>query len=250
MILSIRRTAFHCLTFAAAVAASMAAAPPSAVAADLPVKARTEVVQSVWTGYYIGVHGGWGWSSSQITDPTGLFLRPSDPQPELKGDGLIAGAQIGANWQYGNLVYGLELDGSWASMRTTTDNPVPAGFANGVRIEALATGTGRVGYTIGNWLTYVKAGGAWAWITTTVSNTAAGPLDSSKSHFGATAGAGMEVLLLRNVSGKVEYNFVYFPNTTINYFHPDFPARIDHYVHLVKAGINVRFGGDRVVARY
>ena len=63
------------------------------------------------------------------------------------------------------------------------------------------------------------------------------------------AGAGMEVALLRNVSGKIEYNFVYLPEHQFRFVYHGADSFIDHYVHLFKAGINVRFGGDHVAAR-
>ena len=70
--------------------------------------------------------------------------------------------------------------------------------------------------------------------------------------FGVTGGAGLEVAFLRNVSAKVEYNYLYFPEHSYVRSSPRTRdgASVDHFVHLVKAGINVRFGGDAVVARY
>ncbi len=247
---SIRRTAFHGLTFAAAVAASMAASTPPVDAADLPVKSRdTVVVQHSWSGYYIGAHGGWGWSSSYLEDP--LFPHPISMPVEYKSNGPIVGGQLGANWQYGNVVIGAEIDGSWTSMRSASvTNPVPGQFRDGVQINALGTATGRVGYTMGYWLVYAKAGGAWANMKFVTGSLGPQLVTYNENRFGATAGAGMEVAFLRNVSAKVEYNFLYFPEHSLVFMHPTSVSQFDHYVHLVKAGINVRFGGDAVVARY
>jgi outer membrane immunogenic protein len=250
---SIRRTAFHCLTFAAAVAASTAAATPLAGAADLPVKVRDVVVRPLWTGYYIGVHGGWGWGSTHVNDPT--LDHPIFFPQEYKSNGPIAGGQIGANWQFGNVVYGAEIDGSWASMRSdgqggnVPGNPIAGQFNDGFEIRALATATGRVGYTMGNWLVYAKAGGAWANIKARTGSISPVVVTHIEDRFGPTAGAGMEVALLRNVSGKIEYNFVYLPEHQFRFVFHGADSFIDHYVHLFKAGINVRFGGDHVAAR-
>jgi outer membrane immunogenic protein len=249
---SLRRSAFRCLTFAAAAATATAAFTPSVLAADLPVKSRTEpAVQLLWNGHYFGAHGGWGWGTSRVDDPQ--FL-PASTRPEFKSDGPIVGGQIGANWQFGNVVVGAELDASWASLRSLTSNinPVPGAFGTGVEIHALATATGRIGYAMGPWLFYAKAGGAYAHMEITTSITAAGPLSTTENRFGVTGGAGLEVAFLRNVSAKVEYNYLYFPEHSYTFFSPNTPnsSSLDHYVHLVKAGINVRFGGDAVVARY
>ena len=78
------------------------------------------------------------------------------------------------------------------------------------------------------------------------------PISTNENRFGVTGGAGMEVAFLRNVSAKIEYNYLYFPEHSYTFINPNTPisSSVDHYVHLVKAGINVRFGGDAVVARY
>jgi outer membrane immunogenic protein len=251
MTTSVRGFAFRCLTFAAVAAAATAAFTPSVVAADLPIKSPgSTVVQPLWTGYYAGVHGGWGWSTTQADDPQ---LRPTDPPVEYRSDGAIVGAQFGVNWQFGHVVVGAELDGSWASMRSVTSNinpAIPGPFSQGVEIHALATATGRLGYAMGPWLAYAKAGAAWARMEYTTALTAAGPISTIQNQFGATGGAGMEVAFLRNVSAKVEYNFLYFPEHSYAFVNWNSMSSVDHFVHLVKAGINVRFGGDAVVARY
>ncbi|HZO46554.1 MAG TPA: outer membrane beta-barrel protein [Xanthobacteraceae bacterium] len=250
---SIGRAALRCLAFAAAATTATAAFTPSVLAADLPVKSRTEpVVQLLWNGYYAGVHGGWGWGTTRVNDPQ---FRPSDPLQEFRSDGPIVGGQIGVNWQWGNVVAGLELDGSWAALRNTssTINPaIPGVWSTGTEIHALATATARLGYAMGPWLAYAKAGGAYAYMDITTSITAQGPLATTENRFGVTGGAGMEVAFLRNVSAKVEYNYLYFPEQKYTFVHPNTPnsSSVDHFVHLVKVGINVRLGGDAVVARY
>jgi opacity protein-like surface antigen len=250
---STRRSIFHCLKFATATIASAAAFAPTVLAADMPIKSRTESpVQPLWNGYYAGAHGGWGWGTSRYDDTN---FRPSDPLVEFRSDGPIAGGQIGVNWQWGNYVIGAELDGSWTSLRSVTSNinpTIPGSFGTGVELHALATATARFGYAMGPWLAYVKAGGAYAYMDITTSITAQGPISTTENRFGVTGGAGMEVAFLRNVSAKIEYNYLYFPEHSYTFFTPTTPnsSSIDHFVHLVKAGINVRLGGDAVVARY
>jgi outer membrane immunogenic protein len=244
---SIRRRAHRCLTFAAALIATAAGFAPPLAAADLPVKSRDAAGRLSWTGYYIGAHGGWGWANTQLEDPT--FPPPFNPQ-EIATNGPIAGAQLGANWQYGNVVAGLEIDGSWASLRIgSRTGVITSSAANSVHIRALATATARLGYAMGPWLAYAKAGGAWANMELTT-QFAPQPTVYDRNRFGATGGAGMEVAFLRNVSAKLEYNFLYFPEDHLTWFQPNTTASVDHFVHLVKGGFNVRFGGDHVVARY
>ncbi|MBX9774158.1 MAG: outer membrane beta-barrel protein [Xanthobacteraceae bacterium] len=239
-----------CAIVVAVTAAGLPAFAPAASAADMPAQARPHavVVTPLWTGFYFGVHGGGGWASTHVSDPS---LQVMSQIAVIDASGPLAGGQIGANWQFGNVVVGGEIDVSWARIRGSR-SPEPgfpfSGFETNFR--ALATGTGRVGYAAGSWLGYAKAGIAWADLEFTYRVGA--PPSSSVPHTrtGVTAGAGVEVAFWRNLSAKVEYNFVYFGENSIPIGSNRDSGNADHVLHLVKAGLNMRFGGDYVVARY
>jgi outer membrane immunogenic protein len=239
----------RCITLAAALAVTSAAFIPPLVAADLPLKASPDPVAArSWTGFYFGVHGGWGWGNTRISDP---IYNPIINPIEATFNGPLAGGQLGANWQIGNAVLGAELDGSWTFVRGNTNRNqaiITSSTRNAIDYRALATATGRVGYAMGQWLAYAKAGGAWADMELTANYTA----DITTFHrtpFGAVAGVGMEVAFLRNVSAKVEYNAFYFPTDHLVYSHPTTISSLDHFVQVVKAGVNVRLGEELFVSR-
>jgi opacity protein-like surface antigen len=75
------------------------------------------------------------------------------------------------------------------------------------------------------------------------------PTTYHRTPFGAVAGAGMEVAFLRNVSATLEYNLFYFPTEHLLYVNPNTTSSLDHVVQVVKAGINVRLGGDPILPR-
>ncbi len=80
----------------------MLAAPFAASAADLPApsyKAPAYVAPSyhTWSGFYIGLQGGYGFGKA---DFCGVF--------ELEPSGVLAGRTIGYNLQTGSWVWGLE----------------------------------------------------------------------------------------------------------------------------------------------
>jgi len=239
-----------CVVAAAAAATALSLSSP-AVAADMLAQPRPPAVETpLWTGFYLGVHGGGGWGSSRVVDPN--FWVAYNPIT-IKSSGALAGAQMGANWQFGSVVVGGELDLSWANIKGNGQDPTfitPVGFTADFR--ALATGTGRVGYATGNFLGYAKAGLAWANIDFKSFTLTAHPIDVDHQRTGVTAGAGLEMALLGNLSARLEYDFIYFGATAMGLGgqFPNASANVDHQLHLLKAGLNWRFSGDYLLARY
>lgn len=251
MTISIARPAHYRLASAAAIAATLVTIPLatcSAVAADMPLMPRKAVVETpLWSGFYIGVHGGGGWGRSRLEDP--LFQISFDPV-FLKSNGWLAGAQVGADWQFGNFVIGGELAGSWGSIKgTNAPNPTSVLSGQSVDYRALATGTGRAGYAMGNLLGYAKGGVAWANIDYTNALASPAPIEVNHGRTGLTAGAGLEWLVLSNLSARLEYDYVYFGAAAIS-LGSRVPSNVDHELHLVKFGLNWRVSPDYIVARY
>jgi opacity protein-like surface antigen len=200
-----------------------------------------------WTGFYAGVHGGWGWGKSEFRDPNNS---PANNPFFAYYNGPLAGGQLGYNWQQGNLVLGAEVDGSWSFVKgnTSTSPIITASTNNRVGYTALATATGRVGYASDQWLAYVKGGAAYARMELS-SRFTAELTNYNRELFGAVGGVGLEVAFLRNVSAKVEYNAIFLPTETLHWVHPDTTSEIKHFVQMVKAGINIRFNGDGSLPR-
>ncbi|MBN9040010.1 MAG: porin family protein [Rhizobiales bacterium] len=146
---------------------------------------------------------------------------------------FLGGVQAGYDYQFApNWVMGLEAN---YSFKDTNSN-----FAN----RGLGSVTGRLGYTWGPALLYVKGGYGWA--DSRFSNGFGG----NGGRDGYTVGGGLEYLFTQNWSGKIEYQ--YFDFGTVNFVTPAAVAgsfRNDE--HTIKAGINYRFGwGGPVVAKY
>jgi opacity protein-like surface antigen len=244
MTIAIRLSARRPLACAAAIAATVLAWPAfvsPATAADMAT--RPLPARPLWTGFYFGVHGGGGFGSSRVEDPTLLL---SDRDVTIKSSGAIAGGQMGANWQFGNFVIGAELDASWASVsgdgRPNGPDSPDSSFSD--HFKALATGTARLGYAAGPWLGYAKVGVAWADIEFDSRPPASEPIVIEHSRTGLAAGAGLEVALFGNLSAKVEYNALYFGSTAMSLGSRNGPGNVDQLLHVVKAGVNLRFGDD------
>ena len=117
------------LVIAGAGALWMAAVAPSG-AADIPaapvVKAPVMVpAKQSWYGFYIGVHGGYGWSRNAITATPDAFYTPffiaSGLPNTFAGDakGFIGGITYGSNYQFDRIVLGFDSDFSFTDIKAS-----------------------------------------------------------------------------------------------------------------------------------
>ncbi|MDA9500470.1 outer membrane protein [Bradyrhizobium sp. CCBAU 11357] len=217
------------------------AAPASA--ADLAARPYTKAPVAVasvynWTGFYLGIVGGGAWENGS-------------GDPRMKG-GFVGGTG-GYNWQTGNVVFGVEADGSWADVNASVTTPVLFGGAiipvtTSSRIDALGTVRGRIGWAVNNVLFYATGGYAWIDNKITVSSPLASVSDS-KWHSGWTVGAGIEAFFAPQWSVKGEYLYRSLGGET--YFSgigaPVNTGTLN--LHTVQVGVNYHFGGP-VVAKY
>ena len=206
------------------------AVPVPATADDrLPVAARSIPPLYDWTGLYIGLSAGYGFGKSQ-TDA--LFSDASMGTPLFATgssstlDGLMIGAQAGANWQTGRWLFGFEADIQTTSQQagpnymcpgaicnaTITDVDTPVTVAHDYKLDWFATVRARLGATITpDALIYATGGLAFGgiWHTGTVfdsTGTVAPLFDVTEStKMGWVVGAGVETHLAGNWTGKIEY---------------------------------------------
>ena len=159
-ILRLARRHSSCAIAVVSLLTSLPLSASSAVAADLALKSPAAVAAPLWSAFSIGLHGGAGRANSGLEDPD---FQITYDRLTVNSRGALAGAQVGADWQFGNLVVGGEIDASWSSIKGSLA-PDPNFFLSGLsaQYQALATGTARVGYAAGNLLGYVKGGVAWA----------------------------------------------------------------------------------------
>jgi outer membrane immunogenic protein len=271
--------------------AALALGTASAVAADLPRKAPppAPVMAPVWnwTGFYIGINGGYSWGRSSrdlnFFNPLNGVLLASGTGGGRDMNGGLFGGQIGYNWQTSNWVFGLEFDAQWTGQRGSTTILCPvAGCLPGVTTVA-ATGTsatledklawfstfrGRLGFTVTpSVLLYVTGGGAWGEIDSTLGVTAftatgipvAAIASNKTDRLGWTVGAGIEAMFSPNWSAKLEYlyvdmgsisNSVVMPTASGIPLGANLTSRVTDSI--IRAGINYHFnyGDGPVVARY
>jgi outer membrane immunogenic protein len=226
-----------------------------ALAADLPARTYTKAPVYAapiynWTGFYIGGHIGGAFTGDNNFG--GLTTGNNN-------DGrFLGGLQAGYDYQFApNWVLGIEGQYSWlGSNNNGVIFPGPgAAFVYNNNQRALASVTGRVGWTWGPGLLYVKGGYAFSDNNESLVNGAGTPVPfafSGNHSNGFTVGAGLEYMFTQNWSGKIEYQYYNFGNSS--FVAPAALAPFGNFRtddHVVKAGINYRFNwGGPVVAKY
>ncbi len=142
-----------------------------------------------WTGFYAGVHAGYGTGDGNaasvnpaallalfpgVNNLTSTASAPFTLTPEQSG--WLGGLQAGYNWQSGHVVAGVEADVSIARIGGQASGSYALrpvflvgdfdNYTGTVRvtqdIDYLGTLRGRLGYANDNWLLYATGGLAWA----------------------------------------------------------------------------------------
>ena len=208
---------------------ALACAGGAAIAADIsryqPPAAPYYAPVYNWTGFYLGINGGGGWGTSQW-----------DGVDKFDVSGGLIGGTIGYNWQVNQIVVGAEGDIDWSGIKGTTTVLCPAGCET--RNKWLVTARGRIGYAFDRFLPYITAGLAAGDITASRPGLPAG----SNSNAGWTAGIGLEVGVVSNVSVKAEYLYLNLGDFNCGLNCGLAPTgNVSFDANLFRGGLNVRF---------
>jgi len=240
------------LLVTASIVALGAAVP--AFAADLPARVYTKAPAAMlavydWSGFYVGINGGGGWSHNCWTVQNGLSEGCHD------ANGGTVGGQVGYRWQMNSFVFGVEAQGNWADIKGDSASQLFLADRNRTKIDAFGLFTGQVGYTWNNVLVYAKGGAAVTDNKYTVLGIPSGLqlASASENRWGGVIGVGFEYGFAPNWSAGVEYDHMFLGTQTNNFTTPAGVAagadNIRQDVDLFTARVNYKFGGP-IVARY
>jgi pimeloyl-ACP methyl ester carboxylesterase/opacity protein-like surface antigen len=188
-----------------AIVGAISGAGAADLPARMPVKAPVVAPAPAfsWTGFYIGIHGGGAWlDHKQTTDNVGIGVCgvPSGPADcTVDKFGGAFGGLAGYNFQSGRVVFGVEVDGTWLSLRGSkifASAPVVDGALTiHSKVNWLATVRGRLGITMSPTLIYVTGGAAFGGIESGWFDSTSTALAIDKTKAGWVAGGGIRTRL-------------------------------------------------------
>jgi outer membrane immunogenic protein len=227
-----------------------------AISADMqaPVYRAPPPVVPVWswTNCYVGGHAGGLRAKSEewiVRTPGNVFFGRSLGGHDVNS--WLGGTQAGCDYQFaGGFVIGIQGDYAWTGAEGSHDSALEVGVAYHSKVRSLASATGRIGYAWDRVLGYVRGGGAWErdeyWATVIGLGTA---YTARETRLGWTIGVGGEYAFTNLLSGFVEYGYYDFGTRQVGFtpqivgLGPAF-ADIKETKSVVRAGLNVRFGGE------
>jgi outer membrane immunogenic protein len=220
----------------------------AAEAADLPMAPTYQPAPVVvqrgynWTGFYVGVNGGYAWGSQ---DPLNIITDRFDSFSHNISGGAFGGT-IGAQIQAAHVVMGLEADLDWANITGSSVTTATVGglliggpFNAKTEVDWESTVRARVGYANDNWLFYGTGGlallGAKTTLTTSGGAAVCGAVFTSCTptdrQAGLVLGAGVEYGFTPALSAKMEYLYIAAASLEVS-THSE-----------IRAGLNYHFGG-------
>jgi outer membrane immunogenic protein len=242
----------------------------NASAADMPLKAPVYVAPFTWTGVYLGINAGYGTSTSDgtayctntfgVVGGTGCSPTVSST---IRPAGGFVGGQLGANYQTGMFVFGVEADIQVAHINDSNTFTQPcclpalaAGtgvFTRAQNLDWFGTVRGRLGLAIWD-RTLIYGTGGLMYAEEVVNSNLTFPgvtyqAQSSGTHAGWVAGGGIEYAFTNNLSAKLEglyYNLgtetvVAGPSPTLPAILPE-TTSFTYKGALVRLGANLKFG--------
>jgi outer membrane immunogenic protein len=249
----------------------------SAWAADLPgrepappvLAPRVMTPAFTWTGFYAGIHvgGAFGDNNTRTLVSSNPQITPGLELP-VNSTGILAGGQVGYNYQSGSWVIGVEGAGSWTDLsigKITTILPSSSStctsfgascFSSVADSKWLAMATAHVGLAGYQWLLYLKGGVAFMGVDYTTStlnsSTVVESLTINDTRIGWVVGGGAQLAFLNGWSIRAEYNYIDFSNEKYVFPFVAGSTQVDIYsqIHAFRVGLNYHLNGSEPTLGY
>lgn len=233
---------------------------------------------STWSGFYGGLHFGYGWNAEESQLETLLYGEPMSLESQdleevpaeydIDASGVLGGAQVGFNYQLDRFVLGLESDFAFTDMEgDTTESgsatsggpPVTSNFLSrrSQSLKWFSTHRGRVGFLPAERLLLFATGGlavgrhedSMSLAFDSIGGTTFAGSETS-TRVGWTVGGGVEYRFCTNWSAKLEYLYFDLGESAMRGLDVVFPNQpfqtrsdFEHEAHIARIGVNYRFWG-------
>ncbi len=188
-----------------------------------------------WTGFYLGVNGGYGWGQENVGDVafySDAILAEkldgstilTDASPDFNGG--FGGGQVGYNYAFEKMaLIGIEADIQGAGFDAdyrSNNSGLYGNFAGNTEMNWFGTVRARGGFFIQDVLVYATGGFAYGAEELTLNDyyteNLAETITSSDSQMrtGWVAGAGLEAAIYRNLTARAEYLYISFSSETFD----------------------------------
>ncbi|TPI66873.1 porin family protein [Mesorhizobium sp. B3-1-3] len=199
-------------------------------AADIVQPVASMEVPYSWTGLYVGANAG------------GAFGKVDGDFIGIPGSADIGnftgGALVGANYQYGQWVLGIEGDINYLGFKKEFSPGVGGGGLGAeASVDAFGTIRGRVGYAFDRWLPYVTAGVAMGDVK--IDEHVFG-VARTKFQTGYAVGGGVEYAFSNNWTARAEYLYVDLGKKDFG-FDPIDPYNVKMNFSVVRAALAYKF---------
>jgi outer membrane immunogenic protein len=222
-----------------------------ALAADLPIYGKAPAVVSPaydWTGFYVGVFGGGGYGNHNLNNATGP-AGFANFTANYDSKGGLGGGEIGYQWQSGQIVFGVEADAFGADIKGS--DSFALGWDDATKLGWGGSLRARGGIAVDRLLLFFTGGWAYGELTHTNTNPGVGVDAFKATRSGLAAGGGLAYAITDNLIGKFEYRYL-----DLGTFHRDAPTNgvlpynVANTYSVVTLGLDFKFGGNPVVAKY
>ena len=199
-------------------------------AADIVQPVAAMDIPYSWTGFYVGANAGGAFGS--IDGDYGFIPGSADI------GNFTGGVLVGANYQYGQWVLGVEGDINYLGFK----EEFAPGFGGGglgaqARLDAFVTIRGRVGYAFDRLLPYLTAGVAMGNVK--IDEHVIGAAET-KFQTGFAVGGGAEYAFSNNWTVRAEYLYVDLGEKDFG-FDPFFPYDVKTNFSVVRAAVAYKF---------
>jgi len=161
-------------------------------------------IYSWWTGCYLGGNLGGTWSRPEYTLDNTVRVETFTFTPLA----VVGGGQLGCQYQWNDLVFGLEGTYSWANLRQDQPSTTLPNRNRSIGIDQIGTVAAKFGYAWDRTMLYGKAGWAGVRVNARAVNLATNEFSEFTDWSnGWTVGVGLEHVPWQNIVLGVEADF-------------------------------------------